>query len=362
MIKLLSVFICTTFISFGVLAQTKISGTAHDGAKKHLYLYKLDKNQPVLVDSVLCDAKENYSFSIKVDEPGFYRFGPSTNDFALLVLNSKSKKVKISSNYNGFGSSYDILEGSPDSKIARDFLEQGRTYVRQRDSINALYKTPGQNQNQLKLAINDLGMDFIKVRDTYIDQNANSPAVLVALQYINPQSDFQQFKSITESIQKTMPNSFYANALKQQLSTMVVPGNVAPEIAVADTSGTNIRRLSDLKGKLVLIDFWASWCRPCRAENPNVVRLYNKYNKDGFEVFSISMDKSKSSWLAAIKADNLIWPNHVSELAHWNSTPGKAYGVTGIPHTVLVGTDGKIIAVKLRGQELEAKLAEIYGY
>src|SRR5690606_30528212 len=98
--------------------------------------------------------------------------------------------------------------------------------------------------------------------------------------------------------------------LKTQLDNMIIPGNMAPDIAYPDTSG-NVRKLSDLKGKVVLLDFWASWCGPCRKENPSIVRLYNKYKEQGFEIFSVSLDKDESRWEAAIIADGLIWPNHV---------------------------------------------------
>jgi thiol-disulfide isomerase/thioredoxin len=111
--------------------------------------------------------------------------------------------------------------------------------------------------------------------------------------------------------------------------------------------------LSSLRGKVVLIDFWASWCGPCRMENPNVVKLYNEKKNQGFEVYSVSLDKDKNAWTAAIAKDGLIWPSHVSDLGYWNSVVVKQYGFQGIPFTVLVGRDGKILAKGLRGQQLE---------
>ena len=133
----------------------------------------------------------------------------------------------------------------------------------------------------------------------------------------------------------------------------------APEISMKDTEG-NTRHLSDLRGKVVLIDFWASWCGPCRRENPNVVKLYKKYHDRGFEIYSVSLDKEKSAWLKAIKDDGLVWPNHVSDLNGWTSSGGKTYGIMSVPSTVLVDKDGKIIARNLRGSELEKKLSEIF--
>jgi len=112
----------------------------------------------------------------------------------------------------------------------------------------------------------------------------------------------------------------------------------------------------------VLIDFWASWCGPCRKENPNVVRVYNKYKDKGFTIYSVSIDQSKENWLAAIEKDQLSWPSHVSTLQGWQTPILRDYGVNGVPFTVLIDRDGKIIQANLRGPMLEAKLAEIFGF
>ena len=120
-------------------------------------------------------------------------------------------------------------------------------------------------------------------------------------------------------------------------------------------------KLSSTKGKVVLLDFWASWCGPCRRENPNVVRTYEEYKDKGFTVFSVSLDKQADKWKAAIEKDNLVWNTHVSDLKGWSSKAGKAYGVSGIPATFLIDENGKIIAKNLRGSQLEQKLKEVLG-
>lgn len=138
-------------------------------------------------------------------------------------------------------------------------------------------------------------------------------------------------------------------------------GNKAPEIMMAAPKG-NVITLSSFKGKLVLIDFWASWCGPCRAENPAVVAAYNKYhastfkNGKGFEVFSVSLDQNQAAWIKAIEKDQLTWPFHVSDLQGWNNAAAKRYGVNSIPSNVLVDENGIIIAKNLRGEALETTL------
>ncbi len=137
-------------------------------------------------------------------------------------------------------------------------------------------------------------------------------------------------------------------------------GAQAPELNFPSPEGPSVS-LSSLKGKVVLIDFWASWCRPCRAENPNVVRIYQKYHSKGFEILGVSLDKEKDKWVQAIQDDNLTW-KHVSDLGGWQSASAKAYSVTSIPMTYLVDKEGNILGKGLRGPALEQKLQSIFGF
>lgn len=185
----------------------------------------------------------------------------------------------------------------------------------------------------------------------------------------NAASFLPDFKASAKNLNEYMPGSKYATdfnqmvtglekqMLQSQATELIQVGAPAPEISLPGPDG-KVRSLSGLRGKVVLIDFWASWCGPCRRANPHVVEIYKKYKSRGFDVFSVSLDRQdgKDKWVQAIQQDGLEWDNHVSDLQYWNSAPAAVYGVRGIPKTFLVGRDGKIVAIDPRNNLEEAVL------
>jgi thiol-disulfide isomerase/thioredoxin len=190
----------------------------------------------------------------------------------------------------------------------------------------------------------------------------NSIVPFFATNFMMPEADFAFLNGIDKKLFSKFPNSKYALVLHNRVQGMAATalGSVAPEIKLNDPYGKEFS-LSSLRGKIVMIDFWASWCAPCRKENPNVVNIYNKYHDKGFEILGVSLDNNREKWMNAINADKLTW-YHVSDLLQWNTPLLKTYNFESIPHTVLIDKEGKIIATKLRGEALEAKLKEIFGY
>ena len=207
------------------------------------------------------------------------------------------------------------------------------------------------------------------VRKT-VRNHKTDPIGLMALEHLDLSADRALAKQVIDSTRTLMGHSKAHANLAQRVSTqpkprqtsrrndLIKPGMAMPDIALNDPSGKE-RSLSDLRGKVVLVDFWASWCGPCRRENPNVVRAWQAYKDKGFEVFSVSLDKDVNKWQRAIEQDGLIWPNHISDLRGWNSVASAQYGISSIPHAILIDKDGTVVATHLRGNQLETELEKL---
>ena len=193
-----------------------------------------------------------------------------------------------------------------------------------------------------------------------IPELGTSLAALFATNFLSVEKDFETINALAMRFEKENPDTKQAKIFVGNIKRIrgVQVGGEAPEITLNNVEGKPVN-LSSLRGKYVLIDFWASWCGPCRMENPNVVKTYNRYKEKGFDVFSVSLDRDKEAWMRAIAKDGLLWTSHVSDLKYWQSAAAQLYGVSAIPATFLLDKEGKIISKNLRGEALEQKLAEL---
>lgn len=344
-------------------------------------------NQPLTLEAVSSKGTiqlatttvgQDNSFVLKgnIQGMGMYqlRLGLLDNKIIPLTLAPKDK-VTLTASYE----TYEILpvwSGTSWAKPLTDYMSRFNDFAVKQMEL-------AKNAEKNKLTQEQQIAEFLKLRkpldefakNTMLNDPAN-PANIVLSTSLTPAMGYQYwdesyldvFKKVAKAYKSKYKDSPIAESLLSQAREIEAGlkdyklaqsgQKVAPEIALKNPEGKVIK-LSSLRGKVVLVDFWASWCGPCRKENPNVVNMYNKYKNKGFTVYSVSLDKNPEAWKRAIKADGLAWPNHVSDLLEWKTPLLQTYGFNSIPYTVLVGKDGKILGTNLRGASLEQKLKEV---
>lgn len=354
---------------------------------KEVYLYQFADRGLKPTDTSYVQENGVFTFNVADNTPGIYGVGVSAKRTITIYIDSNKTEQKIIvTDASKWTTNYQVSGNDVTNKMA-NFIKEVATIQQLGQEFNTKMRALTYNDSveaeKIRVEFEQKINQFKKIRNQFIDENINSPAIIVVLDQIDPNTEMDVFKRVVnEGVVHVFPNSSFAKSaqdfIKQQeyqkviqaqmkkieeqkkQGTFLKPGTPAPDLNFPSTNGTNIA-LSSLKGKIVLLDFWASWCRPCRFENPNVVKLYNKYHDKGFEVYSFSLDKNKQKWMQAIQQDGLIWDSHVSDLKGWQTAAIPIYGFNSIPFTVLIDRDGNVIGKNLRGQKLEEKLNQIFN-
>ncbi|MCX6225711.1 MAG: redoxin domain-containing protein [Bacteroidia bacterium] len=359
-----------------------INGKLAGANRDSLVLEEMTAKSLELRSTIITDASGSFNYSDTAGNPRLLFLRTNQNEYITLMVMS-GEKIAVTAEKGKINATLRIT-GSPQSELIMELNKELLKATNKLDSLSKQYQ-------ELKGKGNDPQVDtwvqgeyrklveqqrsFIRA---FIERHVAEPASLLALSHqigresvLNGSTDFDLFKKVDAQLYKKYPKSIlilnlhtYVEAMLTQMESAQAQnkstgiGSVAPDISLPDPD-RKTQTLSSLRGKIVLLDFWAGWCGPCRRENPNLVAAYSKYHDKGFEIFQVSLDKTKPEWIAAIQKDGLNWI-HVSDLKFWSSPVARLYGISSIPANFLLDKEGKIIGSNLRGAALEDELAKLF--
>lgn len=331
----------------------------------NVYLTKIGpQNAPIPLDTTQVK-NDHFEFDL---EPGNQEINLIQVEDVVgnIIFINDADRIKIDVEKDNLRNSK--VDAGPHNKLLKDYFSLLMSYAEKRsENINKQRKFIQEKDKllELKQDLKDINEEAKKSSLDFITTNANSIVGMMALSDIMNSKviPLNQIKSIYDKFDDEVKDTPLGKMVGQKIAKIGATdiGAEAPKFSGPTPEGKELS-LREAMGKLTLIDFWASWCRPCRAENPNIVSVYQDYKDKGFTVIGVSLDKpnSKDAWVKAIEDDNLNW-NHISNLKYWQDPIAKKYGVRGIPAAFLIDENGIIVAKDLRGEELRNKVKEILG-
>ncbi len=340
--------------------RAQVSGTVKNFGNGEIYFIKSGDEK--IIDTIKV-TNDKFSHEFKVNEPTVYMVNFGADQMpAFMILESGTTTINYELNVlNSLQ-----VKGGKEQEIYNNFINECRQDFNTMDSISKVAESNMDNE----ALIASLQKSFfildsaVKVKQVaFVNKNPKSiAAAFLAVNYLsqNPEKTYEEVNHIYNTLDKSIQQSYYGKKIAEMASQMrsTTEGQVAPDFTLNDVNGKPVA-LSSFRGKVTLVDFWASWCGPCRKENPNVVAAYQKFHAKGLEILGVSLDDNKENWLQAIEKDGLTW-TQVSDLQGWQSAAAQLYGVQSIPANFLLDKEGKIIAKDLREESLEQKLNELF--
>jgi len=359
---LLGVIGCSSASNSGQDDAITISGNIEHVGVGEVYLEHFTGSYLSIVDTLTVNDDGSYLSRYQPPEPGYYRLNFYQTQFVNILFTGKPLVVNVDG--SNPTADFEILNSEEMEYLGELNTIMENFQLEARRLNEEFGEASRANDNPKMEALRD---QFIAMQAEANEEIKNkirgmgsSIALLQAVNYIDKDQEFPFIDSIAQIINREIPDYKIKRDFLEEIEKLrkLAVGSEAPEIALPDPDG-NVIKLSSLRGSYVLIDFWASWCGPCRKENPNVVRLYQLYRDHGFEIFGVSLDRTAEDWVKAIADDGLSWPQ-VSDLKYFESEAAREYNINAIPATILLDRDGKIIGKNLRGKMLEDKLAELF--
>ncbi len=335
-----------------------------------MLLEEYGEKELTVVDTIEVQPSGEFTQQMVLTEPGFYRLNLYGQQMVNLIIYQEDLTIEVDGN-------------TPDGDVMVSGSQDMKNLTELNQLVQGFQKHVGA-LNQEFVQANSTGdeAEMERIRSQFEVENAkhkallkqkvaemgNSLAILQIVGNFNVEEDFEFLDQLGNTFANDPPDTKhtprflgYIDEVRKQAKNneSLQIGKVAPEINLPNPDGSMVP-LSSLRGKVVLVDFWAQWCRPCRLENPNIVEAYQKFKDKGFEVYGVSLDRSKDKWLQGIQEDGLPW-THVSDLKYWQSEAARTYNINAIPASFLLDREGKIIAKNLRGPALHQKLKEVLG-
>jgi peroxiredoxin len=335
----------------------------HSTPQTKVYLFALDKADPTAVDSTVLSDKGDFLFNYPSEDPNFFKVSIGNNEYMIIAKNGDD--IKLNADLSDPNMHYS-LSGAEDAEKLEALNVTKNKYMAKIEAVQRQFddqvaKQPDQREAimenirpQYTKEIENLNQEILN----FAENNAGSLAGFYAINLLNPAEYEKEMVAYSDKIKSSFNNNPAVTEFLVRMANLktVQIGQQAPVFEINSIDGKKIN-LADFKGKYVLLDFWASWCQPCRQENPNIVKAYQTYKDKNFTVFGISLDKDQVAWQNAIKTDGLTWA-HGGELMDFEGPVVKQYQIEAIPTSFLIDPQGKIIAKNLRAAELDAFLAK----